>query len=718
MKKLHYLILAFAVTLGACDDKKNIETMGNKPSENPILSEWNTPFGVPPFDKVIPADYMPAFEVAFKENKAEIDAIINQTEAPTFENTILEMERAGKTLTKVSSMFFAVNAAHSTKEIRAIATEIAPKMAKHRDYISLNSELFKRVAIVYENRETIELSSEERKLLEESYKGFIRSGVNLKGKENARLREINGELASLSEKFGKNILEETNKFELYIDDKKDLGNLSSNLIAIAANEAKIRGHEKGWSITLQRPSINPFLQASSNAVLRQKMYDGYALRGDNDNEFDNKKVLEKLVSLRVERAQLLGFKSHAEFKLSTAMAENPENVYKFLDKLWPAALEMAKKEAIVLQDYKNKEIEASQKHKKNAALGKTLTGGDWRHYVEKVRKERYAFNEDEMRPYFECGAVMQGAFMVATKLYGITFKELNNMPKWHKDQQVFEVKEADGTHLGIIYMDMFARESKRGGAWMNSLRAQSKLDGDVSPIVTNNCNFPAPTNGEPSLLSFSQAQTLFHEFGHGLHGLLSDVRFASLSGTNVPRDFVEFPSQVMENWMSDPEVLKLYAKHYKTGEVIPDALVEKMNKANQFNSGFRTVEYMAAAYLDMAFHSLKEGGNIDARAFEKAEMERIGLIEQIIPRYRATYFNHIFSGGYSSGYYSYLWSELLDSDGFEAFKETSIFDKETAKKMRKLLSQGGTKPGMELYKEFRGRAPEMEALLRKKGFLK
>jgi len=718
MKKLHYLMLAFAVTLGACDSKKNNDSMEKKSSENPILSEWSTPFGVPPFDVIKAEHYMPAFEAAFKENKAEIDAIISQKEAPTFENTILKMERAGKTLSKVSRVFSAVNAAHSNKEIRDIASEIAPIRAKHSDYISLNTDLFKRVDVVYTNRETAKLNAEESKLLEETYKGFIRSGVNLTGEANTRLREINSEMASLAEKFGKNVLEETNKFELFIDDKKDLGNLPSSLTAIAANEAKTRGHEKGWSITLQRPSINPFLQASTNPELRQKMYDGYALRGDNNNEFDNKKVLEQLVSLRVERAQLLGFESHAAFKLSNAMAENPENVYDFLDKLWPAALEMAKKEAVALQDFKNKEIEGLPEYKNSAAADKTLTGGDWRHYVEKVRKERYAFDEDEMRPYFECGAVMQGAFKVATELFGITFKELNDMPKWHKDQQVFEVLEADGTHIGIIYMDMFARESKRGGAWMNSLRSQSKLDGDVSPIVTNNCNFPPPTDGEPSLLSFSQAQTLFHEFGHGLHGLLSDVTFSSLSGTNVPRDFVEFPSQVMENWMSDPAVLKLYAKHYKTGEVIPDALVEKMNKANQFNAGFRTVEYMAAAYLDMAFHSLKEGDNIDAREFEKTEMERIGLIEQIIPRYRATYFNHVFSGGYSSGYYSYLWSEVLDSDGFEAFKETSIFDKETAKKLRKVLSQGGTKPGMELYKEFRGRAPEMEPLMRKKGFTK
>ena len=711
-------MLTVAVTLGACDGKKNNEVMDKIFSENPILSEWNTPFGVPPFNEIKATHYLLAFEVAFKENKAEIVAIVSQKEAPTFENTILEMERAGKTLRKVSRIFSAVNAAHSNKEIRDIASEIAPVMAKHSDYINLNVALFKRVAVVYAAREALKLTAEESKLLEETYKGFIRSGVNLKGGANTRLREINSEMASLAEEFGKNVLEETNEFELYIDDKKDLGSLPSSLSAIAANEAKTRGHEKGWSITLQRPSINPFLQASTNPELRQKMYDGYALRGDNDNEFDNKKILEKLVSLRVERAQLLGFKSHAEFKLSNAMAENPENVYDFLNKLWPAALEMAKKEAVALQDYKNKEIEALPDYKDNPVADKTLTGGDWRHYVEKVRKERYAFNEDEMRPYFECGAVMQGAFRVATELFGITFKELDDMPKWHKDQQVFEVLEADGAHIGIIYMDMFARESKRGGAWMNSIRAQSKLDGAISPIVTNNCNFPPPTDGEPSLLSFSQAQTLFHEFGHGLHGLLSDVRFASLSGTNVSRDFVEFPSQVMENWMSDPAVLKLYAKHYKTGEVIPDALVDKMNKANRFNAGFRTVEYMAAAYLDMAFHSLKDSGEIDARPFEKEEMERIGLIEQIIPRYRATYFNHVFSGGYSSGYYSYLWSEVLDSDGFEAFKETAIFDKETAAKLRKLFSQGGTRPGMELYKEFRGRAPKMEPLMRKKGFIK
>ncbi len=718
MKTLHLLTCLILLTQLSCDGDLPKNTMTKHHENNPLLETWNTPFGVPPFDKIKAAHYLPAFEQGFLENRAEIEAITNTTELPTFENTILALERSGKTLSKVNRVFSAVNAAHSDKEIREIARVIAPLKATHRDAINLNYTLFEKVAVVYKQRASLNLDIESSKLLEETYKGFIRSGVNLKGKANTRLREINAELASLEELFGKNVLEETNAFELYINDEKELGELPSNLKAIASNEAKKRGHEKGWSITLQRPSINPFLQASSNSELRQKIYDGYALRGNNNNERDNKKIVEKVVSLRLERSQLLGFESHAAFKLSNTMAENPENVYEFLDKLWPAALEMAKKEVRALQAYKNKEIEQLGGLKNRSALSETLTGGDWRHYVEKVRKERYAFNEDEMRPYFECGAVMQGAFKVATELYGITFNELDKMPKWHKDQQVFEVKEADGTHIGIIYMDMFARESKRGGAWMNSLRSQSKLDGIVHPIVTNNCNFPPPMDGEPSLLSFSEAQTLFHEFGHGLHGLLSDVTFGSLSGTNVPRDFVEFPSQVMENWMSDPEVLKLYAKHYKTGEVIPDALVEKMNKANQFNAGFRTVEYMAAAYLDMAFHSLKKEGTIDTGAFEKAEMKRIGLIAQIIPRYRATYFNHVFSGGYSAGYYSYLWSEVLDSDGFEAFKETSIFDKETANKFRKLLSQGGTKSGMELYKEFRGRAPKMEPLMRRKGFFK
>jgi peptidyl-dipeptidase Dcp len=435
------------------------------------------------------------------------------------------------------------------------------------------------------------------------------------------------------------------------------------------------------------------------------MFDGYAMRGDNNNEYDNKAILEEMAALRYEKANLLGYETWAAYVLSDNMAENPDNVYAFLDQLWVPALNMAKAERKAL----------TEEMHKDGVEGK-LQGSDWRYYVEKVRAERYNFNEEEMRPYFEFTAVRDGAFMLATNLFGLEFVELENMPKWHEDQQVFEVFDADGSHLGILYMDFFARPSKRGGAWMNELRMQSDVDTFITPIVTNNFNFPKPTADSPSLLSFSEAQTLFHEFGHALHGLFSHVKYGSLSGTNVPRDFVEFPSQVMENWMSEPEVLKLYAKHYQTGEVISDELIAKMNEANAFNEGFNTTEAMAAAYLDMAWHTLKDDSMRDANIFEAAEMERLGLIEQILPRYRSTYFAHIFSGGYSAGYYAYMWSEVLDADAFQAFKETSIFDQETAARYRKMLSMGGSRPGMELYVDFRGREPEIDALIVKKGF--
>ena len=434
---------------------------------------------------------------------------------------------------------------------------------------------------------------------------------------------------------------------------------------------------------------------------------GYALRGDNGNENDNNEILSKIAALRVERANLKGYETHADYILSDNMAETPARVYNFLDQVWAPAIKMAQKEKDDLQAMMAKD-----------GIDEELMGWDWRYYTAKVRQQRYDYDEEVMRPYFEFTAVREGAFMLANKLFGLTFTELDNVTTWHPDQQVFEVKEADGTHVGILYMDFFARESKRGGAWMNSFRSQSRLDGDVTPVVTNNFNFPPPTDDSPSLLSFTEASTLFHEFGHALHGLLSDVTYVSLSGTNVPRDFVEFPSQVMENWMSDPEVLSLYAKHYQTGEIIPNELIEKISASGKFNQGFEKVEYMAAAYLDMAYHTLKTTDLQNAKSFEIEEMKRTGLIDQIIPRYRSTYFNHIFGGdpSYSSGYYSYLWSEVLDADAFQAFKETSIFDQETANKYRHMLSQGGTKQGMELYVEFRGREPEIDPLLKKLGF--
>ncbi len=702
MRKLLFL-LVIGNAIGCSSDT---QTTHEPMSDNPLLTPWDTPFGVPPFDKINDAHYQPAFMAAMAGHKAEIEAIINNPDEPTFANTIEALERSGATLGRVSRVFFAVHGANTNDNLKAVAKEMAPKLSAHEDDITLNAGLFKRVDAVYQQKDNLGLNPEQLRLLEETYKAFVRSGINLDTAAQTRLRAINSELASLAQQFGENLLQETNATKVLVTSKEDLGDLPASLVAAAAKEAENNG-KKGWMFTLQRPSINPFLQYSPNRELRKKLYMGYALRGDNDNGNDNKKILAKMAALRAERAHLKGYKTHADYILADNMAENPQRVYDFLDKVWAPALQVAIQERDDLQAMMQAD----------GVEGK-LAGWDWRYYTEKVRQARYNYDEEMMRPYFEFTAVREGVFMLANKLFGLTFEPIK-VPVWHPDQQVFEVKEADGSHLGVIYMDFFARESKRGGAWMNALRPQSKLEGAVTPIVTNNFNFPPPTANSPSLLSFTEAQTLFHEFGHALHGLLSDVTYESLAGTNVPRDFVEFPSQVMENWMSEPEVLKRYAKHYQTGEVIPDELIEKITASGKFNQGFATVEYMAASYLDMAWHTLATTELQDARTFEQNEMGRIGLIEEIIPRYRSTYFNHIFGGdpSYSSGYYSYLWSEVLDADAFQAFKETSIFDQETARKYRHMLSQGGTKPGMELYVEFRGREPEIEPLLRKRGLL-
>jgi peptidyl-dipeptidase Dcp len=637
---------------------------------------------------------------------AEGGAIVADTEAPTFANTIEALERTGQALSRVSNVFYAINSAHSNDSIRETARIVSPELAAHSDDIALNEKLYARVKVVYDQREQLDLGPEQQRLLEETHKDFVRSGANLDEKSQARLREINAELAELSELFGQNLLEETNSLELHVTKREDLGDLPESLVAAAAQEAERRGHESGWSFTLQRPSINPFLQYSPNREMRRKMFMGYAMRGDNDNERDNKKGLSRMAALRAERAALMGYETHAHFVLSDNMAENPDRVYGLLDQIWSPALRVAKSERDALQEMMRED-----------GIDGDLEGWDWRYYTEKVRRARYDLDEEALRPYFEFTAVVDGVFKVANELFGLKFKELEGLPQWHPDQQVFEVLEADGTHIGILYMDFFARESKRGGAWMNDLRAQSRLDGDVKPIVTNNFNYPPPTDETPSLLSFGEASTLFHEFGHALHGLLSNVTYESLSGTNVPRDFVEFPSQVMENWMAEPEVLRMFAKHYETGEPIPDELIEKITASAKFNQGFATVEYTAASYLDMAWHTLKAPEIRQPRGFEDTEMARIHLIEEIIPRYRSPYFAHIFSGGYSAGYYSYIWSEVLDADAFEAFKETSLFDPETARKFRQLLAQGGTRPGMELYESFRGRAPEIKPLLERRGLL-
>jgi len=550
------------------------------------------------------------------------------------------------------------------------------------------------------------LNVEQKTLLDKYFKDFIRSGANLSPKKKTRMREINEELSILSLKFGENILKENNAFELVIESEDDLAGLPGNVVASGVEAGKERGHEGKWVYTLHKSSMIPFLQYSEKRQLREKIFTAYVNRGNNNDEYDNKAIAAKIAALRAERAQLLGFPTHAHFILDKNMAKVPENVYNLLDKLWTPALKRAKAEAGELQKMINREDNDF-----------ALEPWDWWYYAEKLKKEKYDLDDEILRPYFQLKNVRQGAFDLATKLWGITFKERKDIPIYHEGVKVFEVKEADGSHIGILYTDYFVRASKRGGAWMNNYRDQYVENGEkVTPIVTNVCNFSKPAGKKPSLISLDQVTTLFHEFGHGLHGLLSKCTYPSISGTDVARDFVELPSQIMENWALEPEVLKTYARHYETGEMIPDELIEKIKNSELFNQGFKTVEYLAASYLDMDWHTLTTTREQDILEFEDYSMNRIKLIPEIVVRYRTPYFRHIFAGGYSSGYYSYIWAEVLDADAFQAFKETGLFDKKTAKAFREnVLSRGGTEEPMVLYKRFRGAEPKIEALLERRG---
>lgn len=704
------LFLILPVALAGCGDQGATITPSQiSGNDNPLLAEWHTEFGVPPFDLIKNDDYLPAFREAMAQHQEEIDTIVANPEPPTFENTIVALEQSGRLYSRVGRVFGAVNGANTNDTLQDVARTLAPERAAHGDAIVLNPDLWERVKAVWDQREELDLSPEQDKLLEETHKRFVRSGADLDETAKARIKEINAEMAQLSNQFGENVLGDENAFELLVTDTVDLGALPPNLVALAAEKARARGHETGWVFTLDRPSINPFLEYSPNRELRRQIFMGYAMKGDNDNERDNKKILSRYAALRAERARIMGYPTHAAFVLSDNMAETPERVLSFLDQVWEPALAVAKQERADLQAMMNAEGVEGQ-----------LQAWDWRHYTEMVRRERYDLDPTELLPYFSVNSVRDGVFTVANRLYGITFHQRTDLPRWHPDQQVFEVREADGTHLGVLYMDFFARPSKRGGAWMNSLRTQSNVGEYVTPIVTTNYNFPAPAGGGPSLITFDDALTLAHEMGHALHGLFSNVTYESLGGTSVPRDFVEMPSQIMENWMGEPEVLRMYAKHYQTGQVLPDEYIDKLQASATFNQGFVTVEFIAAAYLDMAWHMLDEPVEQDARAFEDAEMQRIGLIDEIIPRYRSTYYNHIFSGGYSAGYYSYLWAEVLDKDAFQAFVETGdLFDQETARRLREdVLSKGGTRPGMELYVNFRGREPSIQALLEARGLVR
>jgi len=679
----------------------------SKKITNPLLDKWETPFETPPFNLITEEHYLPAFYETMKLHNAEIDAIVNNSEMPTFENTIVAMDNSGELLNRVSQVFGAMSGAMNNDKIQEIAKEIYPKLSEHYDNINMNPTLFERVKSLYERKDRLNLTNEQSILLGNYYRDFINGGANLSEKDKAKFSKINSELSSLSIQFGENTLKETNNFELVIENKDDLAGLPESAIANAAETANNKGKNGKWIFTISKPSLLPFLQYSEKRDLREKIYTAYFMNGNNNNELDNKNILIKMANLRLEKAKMLGYKTHAELVLSEQMAKNPSSVYSLLNKIWIPAIKKAEEEKAEMQ----KLIVAEGNNFK-------LESWDWWFYAEKIRKAKYNLDENELRPYFEVSNVIKGVFGLATKLFGIQFEERNDIPKYHPDVRVFEVKEADGKHIGILYTDYFPRESKQSGAWMDEFRRQYKKDGKmITPLIYNVGNFSKPTGDQPALISLDETLTLFHEFGHALHGLLSNCNYQSVAATETPRDFVEFPSQVMENWALEPEVLKTYAKHYKTGEIIPIDLVSKIENASKFNQGFETTEYLAASFLDMDWHTITEPITIDALTFENNSMQKIGLIPEIKPRYRSSYFNHIFSGDYSSGYYSYIWSELFDADAFAAFKESGdLFNPELAQKLRSnVLSKGGTEDAMELYKKFRGSEPEIKPLLERRG---
>lgn len=684
----------------------SIIMMSCNQSKNPFFEEYDTPYGAVPFDKIKVEHFMPAFQEGIKQQTAEIEAIVNNPEAPTFENTLEAMENSGQLLSKVSYVFSCLTGAETTDVLTALSMEVSPLLSAHSDNISLNDKLFQRVKAVYEQKDQLNLNQEQARLLEITYKDFIRSGAALNEADKNRLREINMELSKLALQFSDNVLKETNQYMLVIDKQEDLAGLPQSVIDAAAITAKNKGQEGKWVFTLHNPSRLPFLQYSERRELREALLKAYINRGDNDNEFDNKAIINKMVNYRIERSKLLGYDTFADYALENKMAQTPQAVFDLMGKIWERALPQAKKEAKELQAYINKE-----------GGNFKLEAWDWWYYTEKLRKEKFDLDEAELKPYFKMENVREGIFMVANRLYGLTFKPVDNVAVYHPEVEVFEVNDADGSFIGLFYTDYYPRDGKRSGAWMSSLRKQQVLNGkNVNPHIYNVGNFTRPVGDMPALLSLDEVETMFHEFGHALHGLLSKCTYNSLSGTSVSRDFVELPSQIMENWCMHPEVLKLYAKHYETGEIIPDELIAKIQASNTFNQGFTTVELVSAAYLDMYWHILDKQQDFDVRAFENEQLTNLGLIPEIIVRYRSTNFIHIFKNNYSAGYYSYLWSEVLDADGFGLFEEKGIFDQASATAFRKnVLERGNTDEPMNLYRAFRGADPNPEALLLRRG---
>lgn len=675
-------------------------------AQNPFLtSQWNTPFGVPPFDKIKSEHFMPAIQEGIILHAKEIRSIATNKQPSTFSNTIEALENSGQLLSRVTTILGVYASSNISTEIQEADKKSSPLLSEHYDGIYMDDALFARVKNVYEKRALARLKPEQLKLLEETYKRFVRNGALLPEEKKSRIREINSRLSVLTVQFGENLLNATNSYFMKVTDEKDLAGLPADLIASAAGKATAKGLNDQWIFGLSKTTVMPFITYAENRALRKQLYE-YYLNRCNGGKYDNNPVIAEIVALRAEKAQLMGYANHASYILDDNMAKTPEQVYDLLRKLWTPAYRVASQEELDMKEMIRKEGGSFN-----------VQPWDWFYYSEKVRKERYNLSEEELKPYFQVDSVRNGVFFTANRLFGLNFKKRNDLPVYNPAVETYEVLEADGRLAGILYVDYYAGPAKRSGAWMNNYRDQRMMYGkDVRPVISINFNYPAPAPGQPALLTWEEVSTFYHEFGHALHGLLTRCNYASLSGTAVPRDFVELPSQIMENWASEPEVMKTYARHYKTGEVIPESLVTKMKNADKFNMGFVTLEYLGAALLDLDYHTLSFPNDICPQKFEQ---EQIGkkLLQGIPPRYKSTFFQHIFSGGYSAGYYAYVWAEVLDADAFSYFKKNGIFDKATADSFRKnILEKGGTDDAMKLYRQFTGgKDPDVSALLKRRG---
>ncbi len=676
---------------------------------NPLLEKWTTPFELPPFDRIKPEHFLPAYQKAIQEELAEVGAIAAAGSQPSFDNTIAALEKSGATMQRVSAVFSNLNQSNTNPELQAVARQTAPLLAKHRSAIYLNPGLFKRVEAVHAKRAESGLNAEQLRLVERYYKQFVRAGAQLDAAKKARLAEIDQTMASRTTQFAQNLLADTAAYELVLEKEEDLAGLPESVRTTAAETGKQRGKPGKWVFTLQRSSIEPFLQLSTRRDLREKAFKAWAARGDNENQYDNKALIREIVLLRLEKAQLLGHQTFAQYSLDDTMAKTPAAAKGLMEQLWKPAISTAQRETAELQAAMTADKQPGK-----------LEAWDWRFYSEKVRLAKYNLDEEQLKPYFPLDRMIEASFWVAGKLFGLNFTERTDLPKYHPDVRTWEVKRADGSHVGIFYGDYYARPTKASGAWASSFRRQQRLIGNIAPVGVNNLNFNKPPAGQPALLSYDDATTLFHEFGHGLHGLLSNATYPSLAGTAVPRDFVEMPSQLYEHWMAENQVLEKFARHYKTGEVIPKEMLAKLKEARNFNQGFSMVEYLASALVDLEWHQIDKAQTIDVREMEAAWLKKYGMPREIIMRHRSPHFSHIFGSptGYAAGYYSYRWSAVLDNDGFEAFTEKGDpFDPETAKRLYTYIySAGGTEDPMELYKKFRGRTPTTDALMRSLGF--